>query len=275
VKGDTKMILLLHVDDFIIADNNAEERKKVVELLNLKYGIKDLGVVERYKNYQVRRDREKRVIYIYQQDYIKELVTVLGMVDSTPSKSKGNLFSNLGACRDPYEIQEQCNGVNYRTATGALIHLACHSRPDIAFEVTTLCKYNSKPGQQHWKALKQLMRFLIYTIDDVLKLGGEKPVVEEIDGVVMNGPIRIKADNQGAIKYSKSLERSGRMKHIDVKFHWIREKIGDETVKIEFVSSSENVADIMTKTLGGKPLHIHRKSIGFERPEHLRISSEV
>jgi hypothetical protein len=85
------------------------------------------------------------------------------------------------------------------------------------------------------------------------------------------GHIKIKEDNQGAIKYSKSLDRSGRMKHIDEKFFWIREKIGDETVKIEFVSSSENVADIMTKTLGGKPLLKHRKSMGFERPEHLRI----
>jgi predicted membrane GTPase involved in stress response len=63
----------------------------------------------------------------------------------------------------------------------------------------------------------------------------------------MNGPIKIKEDNQGAITYSKSLERTGRMKHIDVN--------GDEKVKIEFVSSSENVADIMTKTLEGKPFH--------------------
>jgi hypothetical protein len=48
-------------------------------------------------------------------------------------------------------------GPIYREMTGSLLHLSIHSRPDICYEVNTLCKYNSAPTAAHWKALEQLL----------------------------------------------------------------------------------------------------------------------
>ena len=38
-------------------------------------------------------------------------------------------------------------------------------------------------------------------------------------------------------------------KHIAVKYHFIREGIGDRVVKLEFCPTSDNLADILTKVL--------------------------
>ena len=65
----SKVFLLLHVDDFIIADNDRKERNQIMKVLCGKYGIKHLGEVQRYTNYQIERNRAKREIYIHQHDF--------------------------------------------------------------------------------------------------------------------------------------------------------------------------------------------------------------
>ena len=93
-------------------------------------------------------------------------------------------------------------------------------------------------------------------------------------GYGKEGPIMIREDNQGAIKYCKTLERAGRMKHIDVKFHWIREKLEAGDVELVYVSSTKNVADMCTKTLGGKAMIDHRRTMGLKRSERLRLMND-
>jgi hypothetical protein len=77
------------------------------------------------------------------------------------------------------------------------------------------------------------------------------------------GPTIVAEDNQGAITYCESMDRAGRMKHIDVKYFWIREHITDGVIQLAYIPTTENVADIMTKTLGGKLLKNHRASMGL------------
>lgn len=56
-------------------------------------------------------------------------------------------------------------------------------------------------------------------------------------------------DNQSAIRLIKNPEFHKRTKHIDVRYHFIREKYEDQLFDLEFVSTDEQVADIFTKGL--------------------------
>ena len=47
----------------------------------------------------------------------------------------------------------------------SLMHIMLHSRPDIAFSVSRLSQYSSILTDQHWKALKQVIRYLAGTKD--------------------------------------------------------------------------------------------------------------
>lgn len=61
-------------------------------------------------------------------------------------------------------------------------------------------------------------------------------------------------DNQSAIRLVKNSEFHKRTKHIDVRYHFIREKFEDEIFKLEYVQTNGQAADIMTKALP-KPKH--------------------
>ena len=59
----------------------------------------------------------------------------------------------------------------------------------------------------------------------------------------------IKGDNQGAIALSKNTKEHGKVKHIDIRHHYIRELVQSGNISFEQVSSSDNLADVFTKAL--------------------------
>ena len=66
-----------------------------------------------------------------------------------------------------------------------------------------------------------------------------------------DGPIEIKADNNTAISITnRTVPRHSKMKHIDVKHHWIQEAIMKKDVSVSYVPTNDNIADIFTKLLG-------------------------
>ena len=72
--------------------------------------------------------------------------------------------------------------------------------------------------------------------------------INEINGK-LNGPLTLMADNQSAIALSKDNKFHSRTKHIDLRYHFIREAVEDEKVRMEYLPSGDNVADIFTKPL--------------------------
>ena len=63
------------------------------------------------------------------------------------------------------------------------------------------------------------------------------------------GIMPIFCDNQGAIKLLKHPIASMRSKHIDVIYHFARERVARQEVAFEYCATDKNVADIMTKPL--------------------------
>ena len=59
----------------------------------------------------------------------------------------------------------------------------------------------------------------------------------------------LKEDNQVAIELSRNPRFHNRTKHIDVAFHFIRERIASNEVKVVYCPSNDMLADIMTKGL--------------------------
>ena len=61
--------------------------------------------------------------------------------------------------------------------------------------------------------------------------------------------IGIKCDNQGVIALAKDNKFHSHTKHIDLQYHFIREAVEDNKIKMEYVPTDKNVADIFTKAL--------------------------
>jgi hypothetical protein len=63
-------------------------------------------------------------------------------------------------------------------------------------------------------------------------------------------PPALKVDNKPAIALSKNPVLHDRSKHIDIKFHFLRDYIDGGHLVIEFVETRRQLADILTKSLG-------------------------
>ena len=63
-------------------------------------------------------------------------------------------------------------------------------------------------------------------------------------GLTRTRPTPIGIDNKSARDLALNPVHHQRSKHIDVKFHWIRDKIEDKTVELEKVDTTEQRADI-------------------------------
>ena len=57
-------------------------------------------------------------------------------------------------------------------------------------------------------------------------------------------------DNQGCIALAKNTVFHARTKHIDIKFHYLREKVEEGVIELEYEPTGEMIADGLTKALG-------------------------
>ena len=62
-------------------------------------------------------------------------------------------------------------------------------------------------------------------------------------------PIPINCDNQSAIALAKDNKFHARTKHIDIRYHFIREAVEDRKIELKYIPTDDNVADTFTKAL--------------------------
>ncbi|XP_031259821.1 secreted RxLR effector protein 161-like [Pistacia vera] len=72
-------------------------------------------------------------------------------------------------------------------------------------------------------------------------------ILKEIN--LMNGPVTVYSDSQSAIHLSKNPVYHERMKHVDVKYHFVRDQISKGTVNLLKIPTEENPSDMGTKVV--------------------------
>ena len=88
-------------------------------------------------------------------------------------------------------------------------------------------------------------------------------IVHDLD-VKLSLPIVIKEDNQGCIFLTKDSE-TRRTKHIDTKWHFIRDCVNEKKVSLQYVPTEHQEADILTKPLQRNRFEMLRGHIGLKR----------
>ena len=66
----------------------------------------------------------------------------------------------------------------------------------------------------------------------------------------------IRGDSRGAIALAKTTKDHGKVKHIDIRHHYLRELVKSKSVIFEQIPSADNLADLFTKPLARE--HHHR-----------------
>jgi len=77
-------------------------------------------------------------------------------------------------------------------------------------------------------------------------------------------PQLIQCDNQGAIALCQNPKFHERTKHIDIKYHFIRDCFNQGLIELTYIPTTTMVADIMTKALPRDTYHRHVRSLGLQ-----------
>ena len=76
-------------------------------------------------------------------------------------------------------------------------------------------------------------------------------------------PMTIYEDNQAAICLSKNPQYYGRSKHIDIKHHFIQDKVKNGSIAVKYCKTEEMIADMVTKGLYSERFVKLRKMTGI------------
>eukprot|EP00253_Pinus_taeda_P030569 PITA_30569 len=198
----------------------------------------------------------------------------------------------------------------YKSIVGSLMYLTA-TRPDIMFVVSIISRFMERPKEAHWQAAKRILR---YVKDDrkstsgyVFHMGSgaiswaskKQPIVAlsiaeaeyvaattaACQAVWMRRMLRslgqeqakatvIFCDNSSAIALSKNSVFHKRTKHIDTRFHYIRELVSNGEIVLEHCRTQEQVADILTKPLDQKSFEFLRKCLGMTECPAVEIKGE-
>jgi hypothetical protein len=226
----------------------------------------------------------------------------------TPMGTNGHLDLDTGGKSIDQKV--------YRLMIGSLLYL-CASRPDIMLSVCLCARFQAHPKEVHLRAVKRIMRYLVYTPkfglwypkgstfdligyseDDWAgckidrksttrtyqflgrslvswaskKLNSLALSTTEAEYITAGhccaqllwmrqtlrdygyklSKVPLLCDNESAIRKADNLVEHSRTKHIDIRYHFLRDHQQRGDIEIAYVSTKEQLADIFTKPLDDK-----------------------
>jgi hypothetical protein len=76
-------------------------------------------------------------------------------------------------------------------------------------------------------------------------------------------PTQIRCDNNGAIAMARNPQFHKQSKHIDIRWHWIRDLVEENTIEVQSCRDPEQTADILTKALAHPKHRKHSEEMGL------------
>ena len=172
--GSDIVILFIHVVNTTMTGSSVDLIKRYEQQIGEIFDIMHLGTVSWLLGLAIAQDYTKQMLSIFQEAYINSIICWFNLEDtkplSTPIDSNTHLLKD--DCPITIKDKQEMKNVPYRKIIGTLNWLAVGSCPDIAFVVGQLAQFLENPGQIHWEAAKQVVRYLKMTKDSKLMYRG-------------------------------------------------------------------------------------------------------
>lgn len=301
-------VCLNYVDDILLTGNDIDGISETIRFLENNFQIRKLGFPSKFVGLQIERIPDHG-LHIHLENYVNKIVATYRL-DSAPA------FPTPIIPITNHKIKPSDDEANfpYKQALGHVQFAANYARPDIAFAVGFLARYQSNPQPIHWVLMKHLIRYLkgtprlglvykrknasqFYVFADadhaaekerrsttgyLISYHGNlvswcsrlqrsianssqeaeyraineatfellfiarltEELIENVDY-----PITIREDNISTIAQCSQFSNKGRIKHVELAYFLIRQNIKRNIIRVEQVSSENNLADVLTKPL--------------------------
>ena len=174
------LYIAVFVDDHIFTTHPDLYSALKEELLK-HFPIKDLGEVRKCLGLNITRDRTRNMIKLEQRNHIDAIIKNFYMTDCKPVSTPMEPAVNLNVSTSPVKPEdiERLKRIPYQSAVGALLYIYRGTRPDLAYAVSTISKFNNNYDETHWSAVKRVIKYLKGTRDiKLIFLKQTKPDLE-------------------------------------------------------------------------------------------------
>jgi hypothetical protein len=310
--GDTLLMIVVYVDDFLMGCGDEAIFSQVEAELTQRFRVKRLGEMTRYLGMNF--ERRGNGLFVHNRDLIEDLCNRCRLSEG------GDINVPWPGGFNASDQSSFDNTTVYRSVVGVISWISQCTRPDISFYVTYLAGFNNSPLRCHWEQLKKLVGYLQTTKDKGILLGADPskhwltafcdashgdpllegksttgylfmlggapiawasrkqktislssseaeyiamsemaidakyylqvlqsflPQVKTVLGLVDSEPARRIASGDATLR---------KVRHLTVRYHFVREMALSGELDLRWVTKMENVADILTKAMTNRSL---------------------
>ena len=156
------IILLLYMDDMLIAGSSIEEINNLKKQLSKQFKMKDLGATKQILGMRIIRDKANGTLKLSQSEYVKKVLSRFNMnaikLVSTPLGSHFKLSKEQSPKTE--EERDYMSKVPYASAIGSLMYAMVCTKLDIEHAMGVVSRFMSRSGKQHQEAVKWILRYL-------------------------------------------------------------------------------------------------------------------
>ncbi|KAJ9544159.1 hypothetical protein OSB04_023866 [Centaurea solstitialis] len=255
-------------NDILLIGNDVPTLQIVKAWLSRCFQMKDLGEAAYILGIKIYRNRSRRLIGLSQSTYIDKILKGFKMGESKKGFIPMQHGIVLSKAQRPVssEEQEKMKSVPYASAIGSIMYAMFCTRPNVAYSVSVTSRYQQNPGEAHWVAVKNILKYMRRTNEMFLVFGGSEYEISvtgytdasfQTDGDDFKSQSRyVFTLNGGAISW-KSLKQ---------------DNIADSTTEAEYIAASDAakeavwlrsfISDLRVVTSISRPVDIYCDNSG-------------
>ncbi|RVX02121.1 Retrovirus-related Pol polyprotein from transposon RE1 [Vitis vinifera] len=282
------VVFIVYVDDIILVGDYEEEIRTIKSFLAAEFEIKDLGNLKYFLGMEIAKSRKG--ISVSQRKYVLDLLKETGMLGCKPVDTPMDPTTKLGAkenCApvDKGRYQRLVGKLIYLSHTrpdigfsvsmvSQFMNNSNEEHMEVVYRILKFLKLTPGLVQDQrstsgyctyvwgnlvtWRSKKQLVvsrssakaefRAMAHDICEGIWL---RRVLKELK-ISDEEPMKMFCDNQLVISIAKNPVHHDRTKHVEIDRHFIKEKIEEGIIKMLYVPTCLQIADILTKALPRK-----------------------
>eukprot|EP00253_Pinus_taeda_P031426 PITA_31426 len=243
------LIVVLYVDDVIFTGNDDHLIKNFKSLMQEEFEMTDMGFLRYFLGIEV--DQNEKGIFISHARYVNQVLSRFNMQECKAAITP----TVMGLKLSREDSSKDFDPSLYKSIVGSLMYLTA-TRPDIMYAVSLISRFMEKPKEAHWQAAKRILStsgYVFHMGSGAISWASKKQCIvalstAEVEYVAATaaacqavwmkrmlrslGQEKAKAtmifcDNSSAIALSKNSVFHKRTKHIDTRFHYIRELVNN------------------------------------------------
>ncbi|KAJ9541518.1 hypothetical protein OSB04_028024 [Centaurea solstitialis] len=295
-EGDDLLLVQIYVDDIIFGSTNPDLCTKFSKIMETEFEMSMMGELNFFLGIQVKQNPDG--IFINQSKYIKYMLKKFNMTDCSPIKTPMPTGNLLGPDLAGKSVDQKI----YRSMIGSLLYLTA-TRPDIMFATCFCARFQANPKESHLAAVKRILRYLKgtpelglwYPKDSSFELisfidsdyGGCKLDRKSTSGSseyvaaasccsqvlwmktqLLDYGYKLKrvpiyCDSESAIAITSNPVQHSKTKHINIRYHFIKDNVEKGNIEMFFVQIDYQLADLFTKPLDEKRFNFLVSKLGM------------